>query len=104
MFSLIITSAGTGTRMNLGYNKMLYQVSGKYLFNITISKFLKLPNISEIFLVVSENDYQIMKNNVVNDPRIKLVIGGNTRQDSIINATKQASSNVRTLISIFLKV
>lgn len=92
MFSLIITSAGSGSRMNLGYNKMLYQVDGKYLFNITISKFLQLPDIAQILLVVSEKDYEIINANVVNDPRIQIVIGGETRQDSIINATKYATS------------
>ncbi len=92
MYSLILTSAGSGSRMNLGYNKMLYVHNGEYIFNYALKRFLKFAEITEVFLVVSENDHDIIKQNVIVDPRIKLVIGGATRQASVHAATKHVTN------------
>lgn len=83
MHSIIITCAGTGSRMGLGYNKMLYKHKGEYLFNITISKFLKYNEFKNIIITVNEIDYEIFKNNIVDDKRINIVIGDSERQTSV---------------------
>ncbi len=91
MFSLIITAAGSGSRMGLGYNKMLYKHNDEYLFNITLSKFINMDCFAEIFLVVSQQDHDFIKENLLNNSNIKIVLGGETRQESISNATKMCS-------------
>ena len=41
MYSVIILAAGIGSRMGLGYNKMLHSLKGQPVVVHTIKKFLK---------------------------------------------------------------
>ncbi len=86
MVSTIILAAGTGSRCNLGYNKLLYKINGKMLIEYTLDNFKN----GEIVLVVSENDYDTF-NCYFKD--IKIVIGGKTRQESVINGLNACSYN-----------
>ncbi len=92
MFSLIITCAGNATRMNLGYNKMLYKYNDEYLFNKTLKPFLEFKEFRKIIITVNINDYDFFKENILNDSRIKIVIGSNTRQSSIGEGLKYIDS------------
>ena len=40
MYSAIVLAAGIGSRMGLGYNKMLHQIKGQPVVVHTIKKFL----------------------------------------------------------------
>ncbi len=93
MYSLILTSAGSGKRMGLDYNKMLYKHNDQYIFNYALKPFLEFDEISEIFIVVSEQDFEFISNNLIRDPRIKVILGGAERQDSIYNATKLVTNS-----------
>ncbi len=84
MFSIVILSSGSGSRMNLGYNKMLYRFQNKMLIEHTIDKFRHLRG--EILLVVNENDYE----NYQEIADVKLIIGGARRQDSVYNGVVAA--------------
>ncbi len=82
MYSLIVLAAGSGSRCNLGYNKLLYKINGKMLIEYTLEKFKDY----EIVLTVSENDFAVFKSKF---PNYKIVIGGATRQESVHNAIKE---------------
>lgn len=83
MYSLIIVAAGSGSRCGLGYNKLLYKINGKTLIEYTVSKF----SCDDITLVVSNEDEEIMKSLF---PDYNVVIGGNTRQQSVMNGMLHA--------------
>lgn len=82
MVSTIILAAGSGSRCNLGYNKLLYKINGKMLIEYTLEKFVD----HEVVLVVSDTDYEIFNTYF---PNYKIVIGGDTRQQSVINGIKE---------------
>lgn len=89
--SLVILSAGSGSRMNLGYNKMLHEVDGEIILNHTISKFLKFTEFKEIIVVINPKDEAIIKEKIIQDERIKITYGAKERQDSVNEGVKIAT-------------
>lgn len=101
MISVIIPAAGTGSRMQLGFNKVYLNLKGIPLFLFTIKKFLSIEGISEILLVVDEN-HKLKIENLVKKydfaSKIKIVKGGRERQDSVYNGLKEVSSNSEIIL------
>lgn len=87
--SVIILCSGSGTRMNLGYNKMIYKFKDKYIFEHTILKFSKFEQFKQIIVTCSEVDYELFNEVLINYSNVKLVIGSTSRQSSVINGFKQ---------------
>jgi len=88
----IILAAGQGKRMNSGINKQFLMVFNKPIIVYTVELFLENPLITDIFLVVSEDEMNIMQEDIVNryftknEKRITLVVGGKERYNSVYNA------------------
>ncbi len=89
--SLIILSAGNGSRMNLGYNKMLHEIDGEIILNHTISKFLAFTDFKEIIVVINRKDEPKIKEKIIKDERIKITYGEGERQDSVHAGVKLAT-------------
>lgn len=90
-YSVVMPCAGVGSRMNLGYNKLLFQMkNGKTVLENTMNIFLNDQRLKEMIICVGENDLPIIEK-MVNDNRVKLVIGGKTRQDSVYNGLKEVT-------------
>ncbi|MFV0424648.1 MAG: 2-C-methyl-D-erythritol 4-phosphate cytidylyltransferase [Bacilli bacterium] len=85
MKSVIILAAGSGSRCGLGYNKLLYKINGKMLIEYTINQF----DGYEIILTVNSNDFNVFKEKFSD---YKIVIGGETRQESVRNAINVCSN------------
>lgn len=88
----IILAAGRSTRMDMDLNKQFLEINGKPVIYYSLYKFLNNPNISKIILVLS-NDYKnYCVENVIekyfSGENIKIVIGGERRQDSVSRALK----------------
>lgn len=84
-YSALIVAAGSGTRMGLGYNKVLYSFpNGKTIIETTIEAFSKDKRCTQIILVSSEEDLEAMKR-LCKDQVQAYVIGGDTRQQSVSN-------------------
>lgn len=86
--SAIIAAAGSGSRCNLGYNKLLYKINGKTILEYTLGKFIDVERIDEIILSVSNNDYMEVKKlveSIMTNVTIKVARGGSTRALSIKN-------------------
>ncbi|MFV0499699.1 MAG: IspD/TarI family cytidylyltransferase [Bacilli bacterium] len=79
MKTVIILAAGSGSRCNLGYNKLLYKISNKMLIEYTLEKFKGY----DIIITVSAVDYELF---VKKFPNYKIVLGGKTRQESVYKA------------------
>lgn len=88
MFDCILLMAGSGTRTSLNYNKIKYLINGKPLYQYSLDKFSNIKECNNIILVVNKDDYNefihLQSNN------IKVVIGGNTRFESVLNGAKEA--------------
>lgn len=89
-FSLIILAAGKGTRMNLGYNKIFYQLNeGITILEKSLKAFYDIDKIEQIIIVVSEKDKDQAKQLLKEYHNIQYVIGGEKRHDSVFAGLKE---------------
>ena len=93
----IILLAGNSTRYNKGFNKNLELLNNQYVFLYSLNIYLKNELIDDIILVVREIDKEeiesILKTLKFNKP-LKIVIGGNTRMESVYNGITNTNSNI----------
>ena len=90
-FALIITAGGTSSRYGKT-NKLLEKINGKTVIEYTISRFLNFDEIEEIIVPTNITIIDELKN-IISDKRIKIINGGNTRQESVYNALRQVHSD-----------
>ncbi|MDE5670841.1 MAG: 2-C-methyl-D-erythritol 4-phosphate cytidylyltransferase [Eubacterium sp.] len=83
----VILAAGNGTRMEMDKSKMLLEIGGKTVVERSVEAFSELPEIDEIIVVCRECDVEAFSE-ILTDDEITFVIGGNTRQRSVINAVE----------------
>ena len=98
MYSALILAAGIGSRMELGYNKMLYLLQGQPVVIHTMKKFLSDANCSQVILVVNELEVDIIRQVLaeanMNDDKIEIVKGGSERQYSVYNGLQVVREEV----------
>ena len=98
MYGAIILSAGIGSRMGLGYNKMLYEINNEPIVVHTIRKFLKNENCGQLVLVVNPTETNIMNDILIKanlfDSRLQIVGGGSERQYSVYNGLQMMTQEV----------
>ena len=91
-YSVILLAAGSGKRMNLGYNKILYTIDSKPIFILSSSVFFNDRNCKQLIYVTSENDLDIIEEQLnkhgLYDHRTFITIGGQERQESVYNGLK----------------
>lgn len=90
-FDVILACGGSGSRCNLGYNKLLLDIGGMTLLQKTLSIFYH-EDIDKIIIAYNKNDYDIVKNYTADHNNVILCEGGTTRTRSIANALKFADS------------
>ena len=83
-FSLIITAGGTSSRYG-NTNKLLEIINDKTVIEETIAKFIDFDEIDEIIISANVSIIPILQE-MFNNPKIKIIEGGNTRQKSVYNA------------------
>ena len=91
MFDCILLLAGSGSRTGLDFNKILYKINGRPLYEYPLNTFLNIKECERIILVVRKEEYDYFKK--LGNDRIKVVIGGIRRQDSVLNGLMQVKSN-----------
>jgi 2-C-methyl-D-erythritol 4-phosphate cytidylyltransferase len=97
----IIVAAGKGSRMGLGYNKVLTLVSGKPVIEWTIQSFINSKLIENLVLVISPEDEEAMKKiclPYINEVNLAIVNGGADRQDSVYNGLKALPESVELVL------
>lgn len=82
-YSAVILAAGSGERVGLGYNKLLYMLKNQTMIETTVEVFEQDEDCQEIVLVISKKDEEVMHN--LFKERVKFVFGGTTRQESSYN-------------------
>ena len=88
MNSVVIVSAGRGSRMKADINKQFLKLQNKEVIAHTIDKFYNNENIGEIIVVVREDEAEFFKINIIEKygyKNIKIAFGGSERQDSVYN-------------------
>ena len=90
-YSAIIPCGGVGSRLNLGFNKILYKINGNYLIEKTLENFLNDEDCVEVIVVYQKNDLDTLIS-LLNHPKITFAIGGSNREESVYNGLKNAKS------------
>ncbi|MFW6029132.1 MAG: 2-C-methyl-D-erythritol 4-phosphate cytidylyltransferase [Halanaerobiales bacterium] len=83
---VIVPAAGQGKRMKKDINKQYLQLGDRPLLAHTLDIFSKNTNIEQIIAVVSEDEINYCQKNIINNydfTEVKLVAGGETRQQSV---------------------
>lgn len=84
--NVILTCAGKGERLNLGFNKLRYSFGNVSIFEKSLFAFIR-QDISKIIITYNKEDYDWILSKTNNlHANIKLCEGGKTRQESINNA------------------
>lgn len=91
IFSVIITAGGTSSRFG-NKNKLLEIINNKTVIEETVSKFIDFNNISEIIIPANISIINQLKNMFISE-KIKIIEGGNTRQESVYKGLKQVTNS-----------
>lgn len=84
-YSALIVAAGSGERLNLGYNKVLYQLTeDKTILDQVLAVFLADNNCQQIVLVMSKTDLYPHITQYTSG-KVVLVLGGSNRAESVLN-------------------
>ena len=101
MNSVVIVSAGRGSRMKADINKQFLKLQNKEVIAHTIDKFYNNENIGEIIVVVREDEAEFFKINIIKKygyKNIKIANGGSERQDSDYNGLKMVDENCKIVL------
>ena len=101
MNSVVIVSAGRGSRMKADINKQFLKLQNKEVIAHTIDKFYNNENIGEIIVVVREDEAEFFKINIIEKygyKNRKIAFGGSERQDSVYNGLKMVDENCKIVL------
>lgn len=91
MFDCILLMAGSGTRTSLNYNKIKYLINNKPIYQYSLEKFMDINECDNIILVVNNEDYNEFVH--LQNNKVKVVLGGSTRFESVLKGAKVAVNN-----------
>ena len=90
--SLILACAGKGVRAGFDKNKLLIDVDGTPCFEKTLNRFFESGLINQIVITASPTDIDFIKERV--KEKATVILGGDTRTQSIKNALSVIDGNV----------
>ena len=90
---MIIPAAGRGSRFGSPTPKQYLQLGGKAILLHTVERFSSHPATSEVVVAVSEDERERVTKllDSIDAKNARLVIGGETRQRSVLNALETVS-------------
>lgn len=103
MISAIILAGGKGKRMNSSISKQFIEIKGKPIIYYTIKKFNENKKVDNIVVVLSQEEIEYFKENILNKYKLKvdkIVIGGAERQDSVYNGLKSLENSGTDIVLI----
>ncbi|MCP4724377.1 MAG: 2-C-methyl-D-erythritol 4-phosphate cytidylyltransferase [bacterium] len=94
----VIVAGGKGIRLDAGTKKQYLEICGHPVLMWTLSAFLRSEKIGKIALVVPEEDTAFIQNGLIYkygiEDRVKVVEGGNTRQESVFNGLRSLDDDI----------
>lgn len=103
MISAVILAGGKGKRMNSPISKQFIELKRKPIIYYTIKKFNDNKQIDNIVVVLSAEEIEYFKENVLKkyDIRVdKIIAGGVERQDSVYNGLKSLENSETDVVLI----
>ena len=98
----IIPAAGIGARMGFEKAKQFIDLCGKPILAVTLSHFQKCNLVDKIVLVVSQDDVDYCKREIVDRYKLskvfKVIVGGKRRQDSVRNGVEAVADSCRWVL------
>lgn len=95
----VIVAAGSGTRMCAGINKVFLKIGNYSVIDYTVSVFASCDEIDNIILVTRECDIKECKKHIkYTDKPVKVIKGGETRQESVYCGLKEVDENDLVII------
>ncbi|MCD4655947.1 MAG: 2-C-methyl-D-erythritol 4-phosphate cytidylyltransferase [Planctomycetes bacterium] len=95
---LVLVAGGSGSRFNSKQRKQYVNLDGKPIIIHTLAKFINIEEISEIVIVLPENDIEFVRNEVSKYfseyKKLKFVIGGSERVYSVINGFNSLTKSI----------
>jgi len=89
MISALIVAAGQGRRMGSARRKQYLPLSGRPILTRTLQAFDMCSRVQQIIVVVPPSEIGFCESEIVPaaglDKKVKLIAGGNRRQDSVFN-------------------
>lgn len=94
----ILPAAGIGKRMNSTLPKQYFTIGDKTILEYSINALFFQSLIQHCIVVISAHDRWFRQLSVSCDPRISVVIGGNTRADSVMAGLKHVKNSVWVIV------
>ena len=96
----IILISGNGNRFGSHLPKQFHRISGKRVYLYTVEKFLTISAFETILLICPERWIPQVQEEVsaYNDPRIQIVVGGESRQESSFLGLKACGDLTRYVV------
>jgi len=98
----IIPAAGIGARMGSNKAKQFIYLCGKPILAVTLSRFQQCNLIDKIVVVVSEDDVDYCKREIVDRYKqtkvLRVVAGGERRQDSVRNGLESVGDSCQWVL------
>lgn len=88
-YGLILPAAGTGSRSGGGLPKQYRSIAGQSLISHTVAPFLADRRCRSLIVVVDPDRRADARRHLPHDPRLRIVNGGEERQDSIANGLRE---------------
>jgi 2-C-methyl-D-erythritol 4-phosphate cytidylyltransferase len=83
--AVVIPASGIGKRMGVDIPKQYLTINNKTILEHTITAFLPLDYVSQIIVVIANNDEWASNIELLKHPKVKIVIGGKERGNSVYN-------------------
>ncbi len=84
--AVIIPAAGDSSRFGGSMPKQFSNLGDETVLEKSVNLFLGISSIKEIVIAVNPNEDLVKSQSFYQDPRIKIIGGGNTRSESVFNA------------------
>ncbi|WP_439257368.1 2-C-methyl-D-erythritol 4-phosphate cytidylyltransferase [Lonepinella sp. BR2271] len=97
----VVPAAGIGSRMQTDKPKQYLTIQGKTILEHSLNVLLTHPaNIEQIILAVAPQDSYLSELNCLKQPRIRIIQGGETRADSVLNGLNHIPSSDNTWVFV----
>lgn len=90
-YSAIIVAAGSGSRTQLSFNKVLYPWKGKPILELALQRFRNDPDCTQIVLVCAPSEIEDFSCRFEGE-KTEFVCGGSTRQRSVLQGLSRVSN------------
>jgi 2-C-methyl-D-erythritol 4-phosphate cytidylyltransferase len=94
----VIPAAGIGSRMQADRPKQYLTLQGKTILEHTVEILLNHHAIDYLVIAISPHDTYFPSLAIANNPKVKVVEGGNERADSVLNAVNTLPDNTWALV------